>query len=197
MRNESLLAILPTGGGKSLCYQLPALVRNHRRGVLTIVLSPLQALMKDQVDGLERRTGTAFGGGPLRAAHAARARRRAAAHRPGRRGVALRLAGATAQPVLPRGHCPTRDRLLGLRRGPLPLEVGTRFSPRLPLCGTVHPGVLGSAGRSDPADRLLHRDRQAGCEGRDPQVLQRRDRPRVAALRRRGGTRQPALRSPD
>src|SRR6266850_101895 len=60
MRNESLLAILPTGGGKSLCFQLPALVRNYRRGVLTIVLSPLQALMKDQVDGLVRRTGTSF-----------------------------------------------------------------------------------------------------------------------------------------
>ena len=60
MRNESLLAILPTGGGKSLCFQLPALVRNYRRGVLTVVLSPLQALMKDQVDGLVRRTGTPF-----------------------------------------------------------------------------------------------------------------------------------------
>ncbi len=60
LRDESLLAILPTGGGKSLCFQLPALVRNHRRGVLTIVISPLQALMKDQVDGLIRRTGTAF-----------------------------------------------------------------------------------------------------------------------------------------
>ncbi len=60
MRGESLLAILPTGGGKSLCYQVPALVRNYRRGVLTIVLSPLQALMKDQVDGLIRRTGTSF-----------------------------------------------------------------------------------------------------------------------------------------
>lgn len=60
MRNESLLAILPTGGGKSLCYQLPALVRNYRRGVLTLVISPLQALMKDQVDGLVRRTGTPF-----------------------------------------------------------------------------------------------------------------------------------------
>jgi len=58
MRGESLLALLPTGGGKSLCYQLPALVRHHRRGVLTVVISPLQALMKDQVDGLVRRTGT-------------------------------------------------------------------------------------------------------------------------------------------
>jgi len=60
MANESLLAILPTGGGKSLCFQLPALVRNYCRGVLTIILSPLQALMKDQVDGLVRRTGTPF-----------------------------------------------------------------------------------------------------------------------------------------
>ena len=60
MAGQSLLAILPTGGGKSLCFQLPALVRNYRRGVLTIVLSPLQALMKDQVDGLVRRTGTPF-----------------------------------------------------------------------------------------------------------------------------------------
>jgi ATP-dependent DNA helicase RecQ len=60
LRDESLLAILPTGGGKSLCFQLPALVRNFRRGVLTIVISPLQALMKDQVDGLARRTGTPF-----------------------------------------------------------------------------------------------------------------------------------------
>ncbi len=56
--NRSLLAILPTGGGKSLCYQLPALVRYQRRGLLTIVISPLQALMKDQVDNLRARTGS-------------------------------------------------------------------------------------------------------------------------------------------
>ena len=60
MNNEPLLAVLPTGAGKSLCYQLPALVRNQRRGVLTIVISPLQALMKDQVDNLNRLTGYDF-----------------------------------------------------------------------------------------------------------------------------------------
>ncbi|MBA4147845.1 MAG: RecQ family ATP-dependent DNA helicase [Verrucomicrobia bacterium] len=60
LRNESMLAILPTGGGKSICFQLPALTRNFRRGVLTLVISPLQALMKDQVEGLIRRTGTPF-----------------------------------------------------------------------------------------------------------------------------------------
>jgi ATP-dependent DNA helicase RecQ len=54
---RSLLAILPTGGGKSLCFQLPALVRYARRGTLTVVISPLQALMKDQVDNLVRKTG--------------------------------------------------------------------------------------------------------------------------------------------
>jgi ATP-dependent DNA helicase RecQ len=53
----SVLAVLPTGGGKSLCYQLPALVRHHRRGLLTIVVSPLQALMQDQVEQLNRRAG--------------------------------------------------------------------------------------------------------------------------------------------
>lgn len=49
------LAILPTGGGKSLCFQLPALARFYRNGSLTVVISPLQSLMKDQVDNLEAR----------------------------------------------------------------------------------------------------------------------------------------------
>ena len=52
-----LFAILPTGGGKSLCFQLPALMRYQRRGVLTLIISPLQALMKDQVDNLRNKTG--------------------------------------------------------------------------------------------------------------------------------------------
>ncbi|MDE0456676.1 MAG: RecQ family ATP-dependent DNA helicase [Chromatiales bacterium] len=56
MEKRAILAILPTGGGKSLCYQLPAIVHNERTGALTVVISPLQALMKDQVENLNRKT---------------------------------------------------------------------------------------------------------------------------------------------
>ncbi len=50
---KSLLAIFPTGGGKSITFQLPALMAGKTTHGLTVVISPLQSLMKDQVDNLK------------------------------------------------------------------------------------------------------------------------------------------------
>lgn len=55
IRGESLLCIFPTGGGKSLTFQLPALMAGRNTHGLTVVISPLQSLMKDQVDNLAGR----------------------------------------------------------------------------------------------------------------------------------------------
>jgi len=53
LHNKSLIAVFPTGGGKSFTYQLPALMRGDATRSLTVVISPLQSLMKDQVDNLQ------------------------------------------------------------------------------------------------------------------------------------------------
>lgn len=51
---DSLLAVFPTGGGKSITFQVPALLAGETTKGLTVIISPLQSLMKDQVDNLEK-----------------------------------------------------------------------------------------------------------------------------------------------
>lgn len=55
VEGKSLLAVFPTGGGKSITFQLPALMAGKAAHGLTVVISPLQSLMKDQVDNLEQK----------------------------------------------------------------------------------------------------------------------------------------------
>jgi len=54
VNGKSILAVFPTGGGKSIAFQVPALMSGENARGLTIVISPLQSLMKDQVDNLEK-----------------------------------------------------------------------------------------------------------------------------------------------
>ncbi|HET9279552.1 MAG TPA: RecQ family ATP-dependent DNA helicase, partial [Flavitalea sp.] len=56
LKEQDVLALLPTGGGKSICFQVPAMAKPG----LCLVVSPLIALMKDQVENLRKKSITAF-----------------------------------------------------------------------------------------------------------------------------------------
>lgn len=55
VQGKSILVLFPTGGGKSITFQVPALMDGEASKALTVVISPLQSLMKDQVDNLEKK----------------------------------------------------------------------------------------------------------------------------------------------
>ncbi len=67
VNGKSLLGILPTGTGKSICFQIPALLKYRATGALTVVISPLVALMTDQIEGLKEKgidSAVTVSGGP-------------------------------------------------------------------------------------------------------------------------------------
>ena len=96
MQGRDVLAILPTGTGKSLCYQIPALSRYDKTGALTVVISPLVALMADQVAGLSEARDHLVRH-DQRAPVDARAGRGAGEGAAGRRRHRVDLPGAVAQ----------------------------------------------------------------------------------------------------
>ena len=170
------IALLPT----------PALIMDG----VTVVVSPLIALMKDQVDALERRgiAATLINSSLSLAEQQARIRSLAAGELQAR----LHRPGAVSQPVVPGRVGAGDDLALRHRRGALHLAVGTRFPAGLLPAGHGHRAARPSPGRG------VHRDRDAGGAAGHPRAAQlagtegvrRRFRPSEPAPERAsGGTR--------
>ena len=126
MEGRDSLVVMPTGGGKSLCYQLPGLASED----LTIVVSPLIALMNDQ---WRRLTAAGHPVAMISSGMSEEAARGRPRPGPQRRGAdRLLRAGALRLDRLPRRPGAAAHRPARRRRGPLRLRVGSRLPARLP-----------------------------------------------------------------
>ena len=188
LADRDVLVVMPTGSGKSLCYQLPGLMRAD----LTVVVSPLVALMQDQVEALHARgvgDQVALVNAQQDQATNAGVMQRAA---DGIAAAAVRLAGAVRLARLPGPDAVGRHRAVRGRRGALRVAVGPRLPARLlppgrrrpPPRGQGHRGLhghghaAGGGGHRPPARAA--RAAEGGHGLRPPEPLVRR-RPAGAA----------------
>ena len=158
MAGRDTFALMPTGGGKSLCYQLPALGLPG----LTLVVSPLIALMKDQVDALEANGVPAgFINSTQTAAELSQVVRQV---RVGGNQAALRGAGTRNRAPICRLPGNAQRQPSRHRRGPLRVGMGARLPASVPAACGIAPGL--PRGSGDCPDRDGH---EAG-EGRHPRA---------------------------
>ena len=154
---QDVLLVMPTGAGKSLCYQLPGIAR----GGTTLVISPLIALMEDQVAKLKQR------GFAVERIHSGPRPRRFAPglHRLSERPPAIPLhrAGAAARLGLPGDAGEAQAVADRHRRSPLHFAMGPRFPARLPHARAVPADAAARA--RDRADRDRDADRAERYRG--------------------------------
>jgi ATP-dependent DNA helicase RecQ len=149
---RNVLAVLPTGAGKSLCYQVPALLGAG----LTVVVSPLISLMQDQVGGLRRRgIAAAYVNSQLDAAQRRVVLEAATSGR-----VSLLYCAPERLPSLTRHLCTTHTAvaLLAIDEAHCITEWGSEFRPLYRRIGVYrarlgHPATIALTGSATPACR--------------------------------------------
>ena len=167
LAGDCVLGILPTGTGKSVCYQLPALSKYEKTGALTVVISPLVALMADQVDGLRRQgiSSCVAINGLLSLPERHQALEQV---RLGDAGILLISPEQLRSPRSAR-CCSSGRSATGWSMRPTASRNGATISVRTTATLRGSPRSSPATNRSRPP--LPHRDRQAGRGTRHPRLL--------------------------